>query len=244
MQRLIYVVFFLAILVANSYGKNTGGSKHKVIITNFGEKGTKLQISFTKDKSFDQPTFVFWVEDLSGKYIETLYVTNYLATGIFKHSKLAEGQPHSKRGPAKRPSSLPYWLHKRNIRVDGITYLPTPEKPIPDAITGATPKNNFILETVIKSQLPQKFRILFEINQPWDYNDYWNKDKFPGEFDYTYSCQPAIVYAAEIELNNKEYSLKPIGHSHYSGLTGELFSDISTLTTAKNIAKEIKVQFK
>jgi len=221
-------------------------NKSNTIETNVGQKGIPIEITFIKDKSFDQPTFAFWVENLEGKYIETLYVTNYLATGIYKHARLGEGEPRSKSGPAKRPSSLPYWLHKRNIRADGATYLPTPDKPVPDAITGATPKNNFMLKTVIKNSIKGKIRILMEINQAWDHNEYWNEERFPGEFDYTYSCQPALIYSAVIDLDNqpKEFTLTLIGHSHFSGKNGELFKDTSTFTTAKNIVKEVKVYLK
>lgn len=238
----------LLILIINStvYGEHKKSTKTNAIETNVGEKGIPLEITFLKGKSFDQPTFAFWIEDMDGKYIESLYVTNYLATGVYEHYRLAEGDPNSKRGPAKRPSSLPYWLHKRNIRADGKTYLPTPDKPVPDAITSATPKNSFILKTVAKSQLPNKFRVLMEINQPWDFNEFWNKDKFPGMFDYSYSCQPALVYAVTIDKDNsqKEYPLSVIGHSNYAGLDGELTSDVSTLTTALHIVKEVKVKLK
>jgi hypothetical protein len=236
----------LLISLVGSYGKDIFRGKNKVIQTNPKEQGISLEIKFLKDKAFNQPTFAFWVEDTEGNYIETLYVTNYLATGTYKHARLGEGEPLSKRGPAKRPSTLPYWLHKRNIRSDGITYLPTPEKPVPDAITSATPQTSFVLKTVCVSKLPRKFKVMMEINQPWDYNEYWNKERFPGEFDYSYSCQPALVYSTEIDLDNlqKEFSLSLIGHSHYSGKNGELFEDTSTLTTAKNIVKKVEVLVK
>jgi hypothetical protein len=36
----------------------------------------------------------------------------------------------------------------------------------------------------------------------------------------------------------------PVGHSHYSGKTGEIFPDLSTLTTALRIADSIIVRVK
>lgn len=246
LQKILLFATIMLSVVSISNGKDKLKSINKVIQTNVGEKGINIEILFIKDIAFKDPTFAFWVEDSLGNYIETLYVTKYLATGTYKHARLGEGEPLSKRGPARRPSSLPYWLHKRNIRADGITYLPTPDNPVPDAITGATPKNSFVLQTVCKSKLPKKFRLLMEINQPWDYNEFWKKDIFPGEFDYTYSCQPALVYSTVINMEQlqKKHTLSLIGHSHYSGRTGELFEDISTLTTAKNIVKEIMVNLK
>ena len=53
-----------------------------------------------------------------------------------------------------------------------------------------------------------------------------------------------LVYEAIIAPDAKGsiYIMNVTGHSHYSGKTGELFTDISTLTTALKIAREIKVR--
>jgi hypothetical protein len=39
-----------------------------------------------------------------------------------------------------------------------------------------------------------------------------------------------------------EYYLNPIGHSHYSGKDGLLYTDLSTFTTALQIAEKIVVR--
>jgi hypothetical protein len=36
--------------------------------------------------------------------------------------------------------------------------------------------------------------------------------------------------------------MKPVGHGHYSGIDGSLTTDLSTLTTALEIAKSITVR--
>jgi polyphosphate kinase len=38
--------------------------------------------------------------------------------------------------------------------------------------------------------------------------------------------------------------LNPIGHGHYSGKNGKLFTDLSSLTTALKIVKSLKVKVK
>jgi hypothetical protein len=60
------------------------------------------------------------------------------------------------------------------------------------------------------------------------------------------SCQPALVYEAKIDSDSSKdsYHMKPVGHSHYSGKTGELFTDLSTITTALHIADSIVVKVK
>jgi hypothetical protein len=82
-----------------------------------------------------------------------------------------------------------------------------------------------------------------EINQTWDWNQYWHNNRFPDDEEYKTSCQPALIYMAEVNLSNTKQpiELKPIGHSHPSGKTGEIFSDISTLTTALNIVQKVFV---
>jgi hypothetical protein len=92
--------------------------------------------------------------------------------------------------------------------------------------------------------LPSKFRVLFEINQNWDWNEYWTNDKFPGDVNYLNSAQPALVYESTVESGNLQnrYIMKPVGHSHPSGQTGELFTDLGTLTTALQIADSIVVR--
>ena len=122
-------------------------------------------------------------------------------------------------------------------------YIPTPENPLPDAISGATPKGNFILTTSVEPDFPQTFTILMEINQTWDWNDYWTNNKFPDDLDYKTSSQPSIIYAAEVDLNseNEQIVMKAVGHGHYSGKDGELYQDLNTLTTALEIADKITV---
>lgn len=87
---------------------------------------------------------------------------------------------------------------------------------------------------------------MLEINQNWDWNGYWTNDKFPGDENYKMSCQPALVYETVIDSRNSKdsYVMNVVGHSHYSDKTRELFTDLSTLTTALQIADSIIVKIK
>ena len=82
-----------------------------------------------------------------------------------------------------------------------------------------------------------------EINQPWDWNDYWTNE-LHDDADYRTSCQPSLIYAVTIDLNEKgkEYYLNAIGHGHFSGKNGELFTDLSTISTAKDIFRTLMVR--
>lgn len=207
---------------------------------------THLDIDVEPGKSHNHPSFAVWIEDFEGNYIETLYVTQYVAKGVFGHGEIQSGKWSNEPGEARRPASLPYWSHKRNIKAADGLYIPSPETAVPDALTGATPKGSFELLTGTKLASGQKFRVMFEVNQPWDSNKFWSNSKFPEDKDYNTSLQPAIVYSADIDptSNQKEYIMEIIGHSDPSGKSGELFTDLSTLTTAKEIFQKIVVRVK
>ena len=207
---------------------------------------TKLEFDLTIGKFHNHPSFAIWVEDLEGNYIETLYVTQYFAKGIFGHGETEQGKWKNEPGEVRRSAALPYWSHKRNIKANDGLYAPAPETAVPDALTGATPKGNFKLETGSKMEANKKFKVLLEVNQAWDSNDYWSNSKFPDDFDYKTSLQPALVYETSIESESMktEFNLTAIGHSEPSGKTGELFTDLTTITTAKEIFSKILVRIK
>ncbi len=203
-----------------------------------------MEITFTKGDAFNHPSFAIWTEDLEGNYIETLFVTRYVAQGKFGHGEIEPGKWSNEPGEVRRPATLPYWAHKRNIQAPDGLFIPSPETAVPDALTGATPLSGFRLETATSYSQDQQFRVLMEINQAWDSNDFWTNNKYPGNNDYFGSLQPALVYAVTVDPKQPDidYHLNPIGHSHPTGKNGRLFTDISTLTTAKNIAEKIIIQ--
>ena len=205
-----------------------------------------LEIEFQKGKAFNHPSFAIWTEDIEGNYIETLYVTAYVARGIFRYGELSPGKWKDEPGEARRPASLPYWAHKRNIKAPDGLYIPSPETAVPDALTSATPKGDFILQTSTGYAKQNKFNVLLEINQAWDANRYWTNDKFADDMNYRISLQPALVYSVTVDRNEKsnEYHLNPVGHSHPTGANGVLFTDLTTITTAKEIAAKITVRLK
>lgn len=214
----------------------------QTITTNFDGQGFDLLIEFEKGKSHNHPLMAVWVEDTEGKYVQTLYVAQSVAKGYFQHGDKTSGKWLP--GPIRRPASLPYWAHKRGVKeADGL-YMPSQEKPIPDAFTGATPQGSFSLKTKTNTKAHTKFKIMLEINQSWDWNTYWHNNKYPYDNDYKTSSQPALVYEVFVDTQNPlpEYEMKLIGHSHWSGKTGELFTDLSTVTTAKDITKGVVVK--
>jgi hypothetical protein len=242
MNKLLLFIVAISIMASCvNKPKSQIEEKPEIISTTPFPNGVPLHIEFEKGKEFYYPLMVFWLEDTEGNYIETIYVAQSISTGTFRFG-VAEGK-NWKPGERRRPAALPYWGHKRGFKAPDGLYLPTPQKPLPDAITGATPKTSFILKTSVDPSY-KKVRVLMEINQTWDWNQYWHNNRFPDDEEYKTSCQPALIYMAELDLDkpNETFELKPIGHSHPSGKTGELFTDLSTFTTAIDITKRVSVK--
>jgi hypothetical protein len=212
------------------------------ITSNPEGSGPVLEIEMTKGEGHNHPLMAIWIENQEGQFIQTLYVAESIGKGVFLHGDASRG--FWKPGEIQRPAALPYWSHKRGIKNSNGLHLPTPTTPVPDAYTGPTPSQSFILHTRLDEPVLQKFNELFEINQTCDWNEYWTNNKFPDDEEYKTSCQPALVYSLSIDLNNPggDNQMKIIGRSHYSGANGELFSDLETLTTALHIAEEIRVR--
>ena len=204
--------------------------------------GPALEIEMTRGEGHNHPLMAIWVEKPDGTFVQTLFVAESIGKGVFQHGDASRGfwMP----GEIQRPAALPYWSHKRGIKNKNGLFLPTPTNPVPDAYTGPTPGQNFVLHTKLDEPGLTKFNILFEVNQTWDWNEYWTNNKYPEDEEYKTSCQPALVYSISIDLDRPEakYVMEAIGRSHHSGATGELFSDLETLTTALHIAAEIVVR--
>lgn len=241
MKTLVFILIIIIFSACTSQQKIESTVEN--IITRPEQINSQLEFNLTPGKYHNHPSFAVWVEDLEGNYIETLYVTKYYASGIFARGEAAQGKWKNEPGNVRRPATLPYWSHKRNIKAPDGLYAPSTETAVPDALTGATPKAGFNLKTGSKVTGEKMFRILFEVNQAWDSNDFWTNDKYPDNFDYKTSLQPALVYAVTVSPGNagKTLYLNPIGHSHPWGENGELFTDLTTITTAREIFGKIAV---
>jgi len=210
--------------------------------SNLSGLGPAMEIEMLRGEGHNHPLMAIWIEGPDGSFIQTLYVAESIGKGVFQHGDASRGfwMP----GEIQRPAALPYWSHKRGIKNEQGYYLPTPTNPVPDAYSGPTPGQSYILHTKLDEPGMKQFNLLFEINQTWDWNEFWTNNKYPDDEDYKTSCQPALVYQASIDLENpkQEYLMKAIGRSHHSGASGELFTDLENITTALHIAETISVR--
>lgn len=181
------------------------------------------------------PQIAIWVEDTNGHYLSTVYVTYKAATQSWVNA-----------GGNRRKESLPLWSHTRGIKYEDGLYMPTKKHPLTDGISGATPHGSFSVKLSPLNTI-QKFVVKIEINHSTDFNDAYPKNAKEGDANYSGgkegSGQPAVVYAATVDLSSgqRSYDATLIGHSSPDGSDGNLYTDLTGLTTALHIVKHITI---
>ncbi|MFO7868994.1 MAG: hypothetical protein R6U95_06830 [Bacteroidales bacterium] len=237
-MKTTYIIIFIIVLVG--FIGSCGMQKtqlHDEYITTIGslheEKADVVSVHVRSGDACNHPTYAIWIETMNGDFLQTLFVTRSYATGNYAHAYIDGYRWAADSGKSVRPASLPYWKHK----VDS--------ENIPDAVTSATPEGSVMVQRNLTHDL-QKFRVLLEVNQAWDNNAYWTNTKYPDSFEYRTSGQPSVIYAATVDVQSTfdTVYLNPIGHGHYAGENGYLYTDIRSLTTALDIFESVYVTFK
>ncbi|MDQ2077658.1 DUF4405 domain-containing protein [Marinimicrobium sp. ABcell2] len=174
------------------------------------------------------PQIVVWMETMEGKYIDTLYITGKSAESGFGNTE---------DGPVRRPEALPYWSHSRGIQESDGFFAPHEANADLDGISGATPKSDYLIS--LPAPRMGRYRLLVEVNRSYNFNEYYTPDRFPDDPIYSgsgSSGQPSLIYATTIDPSAPgQQLLSIIGHGHHSGADGELYTDLSNFTTAKDI---------
>jgi hypothetical protein len=212
-----------------------------------GKEGKKLSVSIIKGEQYlhkfqvnsfisikTPPQFAIWIEDLNGNYLDTIYATSKIVNQNWSKAP----SDSSQEGKIKRKEALPYWTYKHGN-----------SKMNPDTMSSATPKGSSVINSKINEKQGE-YIIFAEVNMSTDFNEYYPKNAKQGKDNYSGgpwgSGEPALIYSSNINLNstNKIYELKLIGHSSPDGSDGNLYKDLSKVTTAKNIINKITVEIK
>jgi hypothetical protein len=183
------------------------------------------------------PQIAIWIERADGSFVDTIYVTRTSATEGWKAA-----------GGARRPEALPVWSHARGVvAADGL-YMPDKSQPLPDAVSGATPKGDFAKAWAVPAGLQRgSYVVKVELNLSYDWNAAY-PDRLPQR-DARYSeCngQPSIVWAAKVEIggDGASASLKPLGSGALRGEDGAVRPGLDGLTSAKEIAASIVAEYR
>lgn len=242
MKRYQFIIFLLLTAFVFNMCKTTEESIETIVYKNTsqGQSGDQMSIRIIMGESYNHPTFVIWKEDMNANYVETIFITKSYASGIYGHEMIGDSVWRSTSGTSIQPAALPYWTFKKG-KINNTTYVPTPDHPFVDGYSGATPTHNFKFEAGTNST-ENSYRILLEINQTADWNKYWTNNKYPDNPAYKHSAQPSIIYAVTIIQDDSSFYMNPIGHGDPKGETGKLFTDLSTLTTVKEILASVKIE--
>ena len=183
-------------------------------------------------KTKNPPQMAVWIEDTEGRYLSTVYATRKIAT-----------QGWSASQGNRRKEALPHWCYSRGVRYEDGLYLPTKEQPLTDGISGATPKGSFDAKIAPKEGLRQ-FVVKVEVNHSTDYNEFYPESAQEGAANYSGSSgQPALVYAARVDLSSgaKSFEAVLVGCSSPDGTSGEVNPDLTGITSARDIVERITV---
>jgi len=216
-------------------------------------KHTQLSIDLLRSEHYWHPQMAVWVEDGMGNYIETLFVSKATAKGLFFGGRSKDNfkefdEKKEGSGDYRRVNALPVWSHKRAVQYADGMYVPSNETPLADGITGATLIDNFKLFSSVDSM--NIFHLKIELNVAFDDNEYYSEYDFPNDDVYHNGTgqlgQPSIVYETVIRMEDgKDYYLMDlVGHGHHSAQDGNIYTDLSRLTTAKQIVERIVVGVK
>ncbi len=172
------------------------------------------------------PQFAIWLEDAAGAKIRTVWVTEKTGTGNWG-------------GKITRPVSLPYWVSrwKKETRSDS---FPTPENPVADAVTGATPTQHFTNE--IEVPINSTWDYYVEINVSGDYNDAFTAVLKDGKRDRHANGQPSIIYRGQITaLPGQRSAPQLIGRTDQLESVSHIIPDLEGISLAKNLLSKIEV---
>lgn len=173
------------------------------------------------------PTFVIWLEEVDTGYRESIFVTHKAGKNDWNFA-------------SSRPEAIPVWygvnkIEKRQRRFDI------------DSVSGATPKNG---KARICWQVPERLRdkkayLYIEANNSFDFNNHYTKKK--GSPGYSgANGQPSLVWKASIDFSRttpQDILPEIIGHGDLFGENHRLFDDVSTITTAANTFREIRISY-
>ena len=156
----------------------------------------------------DLHQLALWLETPEGKYLDTVYVTRKIA-----QEGLGNGYTKIFGITIREaPEALPVWAHARNVR-EGKSVYPSKKKPLPDAITSATPeKRQFdrsfeLSEKLMKKLNPKAVVCAAEINVSRD-------------------GVPSMVFKGALDLTGTQAAtLQFVGTGHSKGSNGTITPD-------------------
>ena len=193
-----------------------------------------LKFSITIDKEICQqnkykrtPQFAVWLEQPETGKIRTVCVTQKTAKGKWG-------------GTIIRPVSLPYWVSRWNKETQ-TSGDPTAENPAADAVTCATPQEEFTKSIEVSAGATWDYYI--EVNVSGDHNETFGDTSPDGKRDPHSNGQPSIIYKGSIKATAGSMSIPElIARTDQFKVNHKLIKDLKGITTAKQLFSRLEVE--
>ncbi|MCP4263399.1 MAG: hypothetical protein GY774_38715 [Planctomycetes bacterium] len=181
---------------------------------------------YTKSHYKKPPQFAIWLQEVPKGTIHTVWVTSKTGTGDWGENIV-------------RNVSLPHWVSRWNLVTKSRT-SPTPENPVVNAVTGATPKLDFAAEATVPAE--SFWNYFIEVNVSGDYNDAFPVSQTDGKQDRQGNGQPSIIYRGKIISSpGRKSNPKLIGRTEQFQDVKHIITNMEGITTAKNLFSTIEV---
>ena len=87
----LLMLSFISTDIFAQWCKKNKEVEHITLVTNLEGEGTEMSLEFVKGPKHNHPLMVVWAEDLNGNFIQTLYVAESIAKGVFAYGDKATG---------------------------------------------------------------------------------------------------------------------------------------------------------
>jgi hypothetical protein len=238
--------------VAFQSGKQGAAPKHAftqalMVVTGLACAGGSLakdpadgSIAFIFKPANGVTQFAIWVEDSTGEYVGTVYVTNFIGR---RGGGNRTGDSDIDSNDGNRLSALPIWAHRRGV-IDttyGIVnyYPPASSQPsYPedlDAVSRPSPNATLQTKSWRLPGLPQgRYFCWIEANRSFDFNPFHRYSFYRG--------QPSVAWNATLEAADAPDSNAALDYAGYGspdGSDGILHAPDSTITTAADLLVDL-----
>jgi hypothetical protein len=212
---LLFLLAILALHAASSAQPAAAAGSLSLTIT-LGEKNCQVAV---------------WIADARGNFIHTIYVSR--KTGRKGLGNRGGGLDDKFGG--SRLSLLPVWAYARGVDYGGGNFYPPKSKPLPDAVSSATPPaGRFDLVWTPATPLPAgEYHFFIEVNKSFDDNAHHHYSWYRG--------QPSVVWRGVLTVGDIASTGRAeiIGHGDPAGADGKITADVSTLTSALDLITSI-----
>jgi hypothetical protein len=91
MKTQIFLLILFSILAACKSGRVQEEPVKSELTANASGQGPVVYLDFKKGPAHNHPSFVLWAEDMDGKFIQTLFISKAVGTGVYEHGDPSSG---------------------------------------------------------------------------------------------------------------------------------------------------------